>query len=170
MINTKKKSNSFVIYISSAIIAYYILISIWPLFYNIYLSFGMPYKHIIMLYGVPGSGKTSTITAIASHFDCDIYTIPITKELTDYGLIDAFSYINDKEDKKRIIVLEDIDCMFDGERKEGDDNNMITLQALLNCLDGHTCVEGTLLFMTANNPDKSRSYLYLTRAKYTADQ
>ena len=69
-------------------------------------------------------------------------------------MIDAFSYINDKEDKKRIIVLEDIDCMFDGERKEGDDNNMITLQALLNCLDGHTCVEGTLLFMTANNPEK----------------
>ena len=125
---------------------------------DIYLSFGMPYKHIIMLYGVPGSGKTSTITTIASHFDCDIYTIPITKELTDYGLIDAFSYINDKEDKKRIIVLEDIDCMFDGERKEGDDNNMITLQALLNCLDGHTCVEGTLLFMTANNPEKMDYY------------
>ena len=69
-------------------------------------------------------------------------------------MIDAFSYINDKEDKKRIIVLEDIDCMFDTERKEGDDKNMITLQALLNCLDGHTCVEGTLLFMTANNPEK----------------
>ena len=31
---------------------------------------------------------------------------------------------------------------------------MITLQSLLNCLDGHTCVEGTLLFMTANNPEK----------------
>jgi len=121
---------------------------------DLYLSFGMPYKHIVMLYGVPGSGKTSTITALASHFDCDIYTIPITKELTDYGLIDAFSYINDKEDKKRIIVLEDIDCMFDAERKEGDDKNMITLQALLNCLDGHTCAEGTLLFMTANNPEK----------------
>jgi len=121
---------------------------------DLYLSFGMPYKHIVMLYGVPGSGKTSTITALASHFDCDIYTIPITKELTDYGLIDAFSYINDKEDRERIIVLEDIDCMFDTERKEGDDKNMITLQGLLNCLDGHTCVEGTLLFMTANNPDK----------------
>ena len=121
---------------------------------DLYLSYGMPYKHIIMLYGVPGSGKTSTITALASHFDCDIYTIPITKELTDYGLIDAFSYINDEEDKKRIIVLEDIDCMFDTERKEGDEHNMITLQALLNCLDGHTCAEGTLLFMTANNPEK----------------
>jgi len=124
---------------------------------DVYLSFGMPYKHIVMLYGVPGSGKTSTITALASHFDCDIYTIPITKELTDYGLIDAFSYINDKEDKKRIIVLEDIDCMFDSDRKEGDENNMITLQGLLNCLDGHTCVEGTLLFMTANRPEKMDS-------------
>jgi hypothetical protein len=120
---------------------------------DIYLSFGMPYKQIIMLYGVPGSGKTSTITAVASHFNCDIYTIPITKELTDYGLIDAFSEINDREDKQRIIVLEDIDCMFTKERKEGDEHNMITLQGLLNCLDGHTCVEGTLLFMTANNPE-----------------
>ena len=121
---------------------------------ELYLSFGMPYKHIIMLYGIPGSGKTSTISAIASYFDCDIYTIPITKELTDYGLIDAFSYVNDSEDKKRIIVLEDIDCIFDTTRKEGDEHNMLTLQSLLNCLDGHTCVEGTLLFMTANNPEK----------------
>ena len=121
---------------------------------ELYLSFGMPYKHIVMLYGIPGSGKTSTITAIASYFDCDIYTIPITKELTDYGLIEAFSYVNDKEDRKRIIVLEDIDCIFDTTRKEGDEHNMVTLQAILNCLDGHMCVEGTLLFMTANNPEK----------------
>ena len=120
---------------------------------DVYLSFGIPYKQIIMLYGVPGSGKTSTITSIASHFDCDIYTIPITKEITDYGLIDAFSEINDREDKKRIIVLEDIDCMFTKDRKEGDEYNNLTLQSLLNCLDGHTCVEGTLLFMTANNPE-----------------
>jgi chaperone BCS1 len=121
---------------------------------ELYLSFGMPYKHIVMLYGIPGSGKTSTITALASYFDCEIYTIPITKELTDYGLIEAFSYVNDKEDKKRIIVLEDIDCIFDNTRKEGDEHNMVTLQAILNCLDGHMCVEGTLLFMTANNPEK----------------
>ena len=87
---------------------------------DLYLSYGMPYKQIIMLYGVPGSGKTSTITAVASHFDCDIYTIPITKELTDYGLIDAFSYMNDKtDDRKRIVVLEDIDCIFDTTRKKG---------------------------------------------------
>ena len=119
-----------------------------------YLSYGMPYKCVIMLYGSPGTGKTTAITTIASYFDCDIYTIPITKELTDYAIIDAFSGINDKEDKKHIVVIEDIDSIFNAdERKKGDDNNMLTLNTLLNCLDGHTCVEGTLLFITANNAD-----------------
>lgn len=121
---------------------------------DIYLSYGMPYKNVILLYGVPGTGKTSTISTIASYFSCDIYTIPITKELSDYGLIDAFSYINEKEDKKRIIVLEDIDCIFDASRKEGDEKTLLSLQSILNCLDGHMCMEGTLLFLTANNPDK----------------
>ena len=105
-----------------------------------------------MLYGPPGTGKTSTINTIASHFDCDIFVIPISKELTDYGLIDAISYMEEKEDKKRIIVIEDIDSIFT-DRKKGDDENGITLQGLLNCFDGFSCVEGTLLFITANKPE-----------------
>tara|TARA_Y100001935_G_C17311314_1_gene516512 strand:+ start:1205 stop:2461 length:1257 start_codon:yes stop_codon:yes gene_type:complete len=117
-----------------------------------YLSFGIPYKCVFMLYGVPGSGKTSTINTIASHFDCDIYTIPVSKELTDYMLIDAIAYLEDKEEKKRIIVIEDIDCIFTN-RKNGDDANNVSLQGLLNCFDGFSCAEGTLLFITANNPE-----------------
>ena len=117
-----------------------------------YLSYGIPYKCVYMLYGVPGSGKTSTINTIASYFDCDIYAIPISKELTDYMLIDAISYIEDKEDKKKVIVIEDIDSIFTN-RKKGDDENGITLQGILNCLDGFSCIEGTLLFITANNPE-----------------
>ena len=121
-----------------------------------YLSFGIPYKNVFLLYGVPGSGKTSTINTIASHFDCDIYVIPISKELTDYMLMDAIAYLDDKdeeEDKKRIIVIEDIDSIFT-DRKKGDDiHNQLSLQALLNCFDGFSCVEGTLLFITANKPE-----------------
>jgi SpoVK/Ycf46/Vps4 family AAA+-type ATPase len=122
---------------------------------DIYLSFGMPYKCVIMLYGAPGTGKTTAITTTASHFDCDIYTIPITKELSDYAMIDAFAGINDKEDKKHIVVIEDIDSIFNAEeRKKGDmEHNGITLQSFLNCLDGFTCVEGTMLFLTANKPE-----------------
>lgn len=117
-----------------------------------YLEHGIPYKSVFMLYGPPGTGKTSTINTIASYFDCDVYVIPISKELTDYGLIDAISYLEEKEEKKRIIVIEDIDSIFT-DRKKGDDDNGITLQGLLNCFDGFSCVEGTLLFITANKPE-----------------
>jgi SpoVK/Ycf46/Vps4 family AAA+-type ATPase len=117
-----------------------------------YLEHGIPYKSVFMLYGPPGTGKTSSINTIASYFDCDVYVIPISKELTDYGLIDAISYLEEKEEKKRIIVIEDIDSIFTN-RKKGDDDNGITLQGLLNCFDGFSCVEGTLLFITANKPE-----------------
>lgn len=117
-----------------------------------YLSHGIPYKSVILLYGPPGTGKTSSINTIASHFDADVYVIPISKELTDYGLIDAISYLEEKEEKKRIIVIEDIDSIFT-DRKKGDDDNGVTLQGLLNCFDGFACVEGTLLFITANKPE-----------------
>ena len=71
-----------------------------------------------MLYGPPGTGKTSSINTIASYFDCDVYVIPISKELTDYGLIDAISYLEEKEEKKRIIVIEDIDSIFTNRKRE----------------------------------------------------
>ena len=120
---------------------------------EIYLSFGIPYKSVQLIHGPPGTGKTSLIKSIASQLDCDLYILPISKDMLDTNLVDAFSYINDNEEKERIIVIEDIDTLFDAERKEGDDRNGITLQAFLNCLDGFTCVEGTMLFLTANKPE-----------------
>ena len=119
---------------------------------DIYLSFGIPYKSINLIYGPPGTGKTSVIKAVASDLDCDLYVLPITKDMLDTNLVDAFSYISDNETKERIIVIEDIDTMFD-DRKKGDKENGITLQGFLNCLDGFTCVEGTMLFVTANKPE-----------------
>lgn len=119
---------------------------------DIYLSFGIPYKSVSLIYGPPGSGKTSIIKGIASSLDCDLYVLPITKDMLDGDFVSAFSYINDEEEKEKIIVIEDVDSLFD-ERKEGDQHNGITLQGFLNCLDGFTCVEGTMLFLTANKPE-----------------
>ena len=60
---------------------------------------------------------------------------------------------DEEEETKKIILIEDIDCMFEN-RKEGDtQRNKLTLQGLLNCMDGFTSLEGSLMFITANNPD-----------------
>ena len=118
-----------------------------------YLSFGIPYKNVQLIHGPPGTGKTSLIKSIASDLNCDLYILPISKDMLDKHLVDAFSYINDQDSKERIIVIEDIDTLFDDSRKDGDTKNGITLQAFLNCLDGFTCVEGTALFLTANKPE-----------------
>jgi len=121
-----------------------------------YLEFGVPYKRVIFLYGVPGSGKTTTINCIASHFDCDVHIVPLSTDMTDQKLVDAFSSVNDEEYKansKKVIVIEDIDCVF-SDRKEGDcAKNGVTLQGLLNCIDGFTSLEGGLIFITANRPE-----------------
>jgi len=119
---------------------------------DIYVSYGIPYKCVHMIYGPPGTGKTTLIKAIASHFNTDVFMLAITKDMLDNDLVGAFGYINDQDSDKKIIVMEDIDTLFD-ERKEGDQNNGITLQGFLNCLDGFTCIEGTMLFMTANKPE-----------------
>lgn len=125
---------------------------------NDYLSYGIPYKNVTFLYGIPGSGKTSTINAIASYFSCDVYIIPLSTDMDDSHLVDAFSGVtcnssNEKDIHRKLIVIEDIDCIF-SERKEGDNlKNKLTLQGLLNCLDGFTSIEGGLIFITANKPE-----------------
>lgn len=124
---------------------------------NDYLSFGIPYKSVYFLYGVPGSGKTSLIDSIASEFNCDVYILPLTGKIVDSDIMSALSSMRNKNDEeeetKNIILIEDIDCIFE-DRKEGDSlKNNLTLQGLLNCLDGFTCLEGSLMFITANNPD-----------------
>jgi DNA polymerase III delta prime subunit len=119
---------------------------------DIYVKYGIPYKSVCLIHGPPGTGKTSLIKSISSELDCDLYVLPITKTMLDTNFIDAFTYINDTSDKNRIIVIEDIDTMFE-ERKVGDKDNGITMQGFLNCMDGFTCMEGTMLFLTANKPE-----------------
>ena len=108
------------------------------------------------MYGVPGSGKTSSINSIASHFDCDIHTIPLSTDMDDSKLVEAFSSVSSEDSdrqNRKIILIEDIDCIFE-DRKEGDSvKNKVTLQGLLNCMDGFTCIEGGLIFITANKPE-----------------
>jgi DNA replication protein DnaC len=118
-----------------------------------YARFNIPYKMNVLLYGLPGTGKTSCIHAIASEIDSGIGIIHFGRGVDDTMLTKAINQINNLE-KCRVLVFEDIDSLFSDERKAHDSSkNAITLSGLLNCLDGLSRSEGLILFMTTNRRD-----------------
>jgi SpoVK/Ycf46/Vps4 family AAA+-type ATPase len=116
-----------------------------------YDKFNIPYKSNILLYGKPGTGKTSTILTIASMLNTHIGVIPISREITDSKLVHAFNNVKKKDFK--IIVMEDIDCLFIDRKSHDTEKNSITLSGLLNCLDGLCRNEGIIVFLTTNRID-----------------
>lgn len=67
-----------------------------------YRDRGIPYKLTILLYGEPGTGKTSLLKALASHFDKDLYWMNLA-EMTDHGLRNCLPDVGDN-----FLVAEDI--------------------------------------------------------------
>ena len=113
-----------------------------------YTTFGRDYRTGFLLTGVPGSGKTSLVKAIALHYDRPIYILNFTKQLTDDRLFELIFDIKDNS----ILLIEDIDAFF-VDRKPQDIN--VSFSALLNLLDGMIARgDGLLIFITANNPDR----------------
>jgi predicted AAA+ superfamily ATPase len=114
---------------------------------EIYQTFGIPYKRNYLLEGYPGTGKTSLISALASKIDYSISILHLTPKIIDSELAIVFQQIEDNT----ILVLEDIDCLFNGRKKSEDSMSNITFSALLNALDGMISRQnGALVFMTTN--------------------
>ncbi len=112
-----------------------------------YIKYGRPYKINMLLVGVPGSGKTSLVKALAMKYNRPVYILSFPKNLTDETLIDLITEIKDNS----IILLEDIDAFFQ-DRKAVDIN--ISFSCLLNVLDGTLCRgNGVITFLSANNPE-----------------
>jgi len=121
--------------------------------YKDYYKHGIPYKMNIMLFGAPGVGKTSLIHSIASECDANICVLNINSELKEESMIEAISQVNEDR-KKSILVLEDIDCIFFDRKTNDTLKNHITMNGILNCLDGFNNPEGLIVIMTTNFPDK----------------
>ena len=121
--------------------------------YKEYNKHGIPYKMNIMLHGAPGVGKTSLIHSIASECSANICVLNINAELKEESMIEAISQVNE-DDKRSILVLEDIDCIFIDRKPNDSLKNNITMNGILNCLDGFNNPEGLIVIMTTNFPDK----------------
>lgn len=118
-----------------------------------YVAHGIPYKLNILLHGSPGVGKTTLIHCLASIYDAMICTLNINSEIQENAFISSFKHLNEFEGTT-FLVIEDIDCIFEDRKKNDGMKNNITMQGLLNCMDGFNNQEGVILILTTNHPNK----------------
>ncbi|XP_034185730.1 mitochondrial chaperone BCS1 [Osmia lignaria lignaria] len=118
-----------------------------------YSDRGIPYRRGYLLYGPPGCGKSSFITALAGELERGICVLNLSERgLTD----DRLNHLLAVAPQQTIILLEDIDAAFlsRDEAKEVTTAyaglNRVTFSGLLNCLDGVASTEARVLFMTTN--------------------
>ena len=111
-----------------------------------YEKFGIPYKRNYLLEGLPGTGKTSLIFALASSYNMDLAMMNFDNSIDDTQFMKAVS----KLPKDTFLVLEDIDALFI-DRKPGDTNkSMVSFSGILNTLDGIARRPKQVTFVTTN--------------------
>jgi SpoVK/Ycf46/Vps4 family AAA+-type ATPase len=74
---------------------------------------GLPNKLGVMLHGLPGTGKSSTVSAIASYLEKDVYYLQLDKVQDNDELKLLFEFVFQKCSEGGIIVMEDVDAMTD---------------------------------------------------------
>ncbi|KAF7985177.1 hypothetical protein HWV62_7770 [Athelia sp. TMB] len=142
-----------------------------------YADRGIPFRRGYLLYGAPGSGKTSMIHSLAGELGLDVYVISLSRAgLDDSALAELISDLPER----CIALMEDIDAAFsaDGglERRDLSSTgpaatgaqaqtqpppppptsgprstaSRITLSGLLNAIDGIGAHDGRLLYATTN--------------------
>jgi chaperone BCS1 len=125
-----------------------------------------------MFYGVPGTGKSTSIVTIDSYLKKDIYYLNMNTIKTNAELQMIFDYVLKNCSKTGIIVIEEIekqtDIVFKDhelehetmtdilDKKEG----KLNLSYFLNLLDGTLSQEETVYIMTTNHIDKLEPALY----------
>ncbi|KAJ6454711.1 P-loop containing nucleoside triphosphate hydrolase protein [Mycena vitilis] len=133
-----------------------------------YVEAGIPHRRGYLLHGPPGTGKTSTIYALAGELNLEIYSLSLASNFVDDSFLQrAASSIP----PHALFLIEDIDCAFanrDDEDKDarrdknkGGNADMwesprasVTLSGLLNVIDGVGSEEGKLFFATTNYIDR----------------
>ncbi|KAJ6605004.1 P-loop containing nucleoside triphosphate hydrolase protein, partial [Mycena sp. CBHHK59/15] len=127
---------------------------------------GIPHRRGYLLFGPPGTGKSSTIHAVAGELNLEIHSLSLSSTFVDDSFLQRATATIPK---RSIVLVEDTDCALPS-REEDDDSDPgtplpgprreragrsgVTLSGLLNMIDGIGSEEGKLFFATTNYVDR----------------
>lgn len=120
-----------------------------------YQRHGVPWRRGCLLYGKPGTGKTSFARAIAEQLDLPVHVFDLAG-MSNQDLKRAWREM--MATSPCIALLEDLDAVFKGRtnvaQAASSMGSGITFDTLLNCIDGIERSDGMLLIVTTNNLDQ----------------
>eukprot|EP01080_Neovahlkampfia_damariscottae_P011604 gene11604-4847_t len=116
-----------------------------------YYNSGVPYRRGYLLYGPPGCGKTSFISALAGKLKLNICLLNLSSGSLDD---DDLNQKLHEAPKDSIILLEDIDSIFVERNSVVQGMKKVSFSGLLNALDGIASQEGRITVMTTNHIEK----------------
>lgn len=120
---------------------------------SIYDKRNLHYKTGILLYGEPGTGKSTIANMIASEFNCDMVLINMNsfKEIDTDSLTSTLN----ADDDTYVVVLEDIDCVIGNREAENEDlDNKKNVNKLLQFLDSNSSPSNVIFVATTNHIEK----------------
>ncbi len=110
-----------------------------------YADRGIPYHRSFLFAGKAGTGKSTMAGICASEFGMGLATL-LLDDVVFRQLIDTLP-------KLVILLIEDCDTVFE-RRLPSDAKIGVTLEGLLNSIDGVGCRDGRILILTTNYPDR----------------
>lgn len=113
-----------------------------------YDRIGIPWHRGYLFEGPPGGGKSSVARVLAGLHNLDLWYLPLSDVSSDTDILRQVAQI-----RGGILLIEDVDVFRAATTRTDDDDRKVSLQGVLNALDGVATPAGLITIMATNDPD-----------------